>query len=127
MNKENNKPIIIVAEDDDINFLLIEVILKDYNLEILHTIDGEQTVKICKENENIDLILMDIRLPEMNGYEAAIKIKEFRKELPMIAQSAYALDDEIKQYGEVFEEYITKPISKNELLKKINKYVKLNR
>lgn len=124
MSKEKNKPTVLIAEDDEINYTLIELMLKDYDLEILHSVTGKQTVEFCKQNDDIDLILMDIRMPEMNGDEAALKIKEFKKNLPMIAQSAY-LYNEIIQYGNIFDDYITKPIDKNLLLNKINKFINI--
>ena len=121
----NNTPTILIAEDEEYNFLLIEQLLLNLNVNLIHTRNGEETVKVCKENENIDLILMDIKMPFMDGQTAAKLIKEFRPELPIIAQSAYALDHEIKALKNEFDHYITKPIEKSILIKSLSEYLNL--
>lgn len=113
----NNKTI-LVAEDEEFNYLYIEELLIDQKIKLIHTKDGQETVDIFKSNPDIDLILMDIKMPIMNGYEAAKIIKSINPEIPIIAQSAYALADEKAMYQEMFDAYITKPIYK-ELLKQI--------
>jgi PAS domain S-box-containing protein len=108
---------IVVAEDDDISRNLISIILKDYAKEIIFTDNGEQTVEICQNNPDIDLVLMDIRMPGMNGYEATARIREFNKDLIIIAQTAYGLaDDREKALACGCSHYISKPIKKDELV-----------
>lgn len=114
---------ILVAEDEEFNFLLIEQILKPLNLDILRAKDGIETIEICKNNPNISLILMDIKMPLMDGHTAAKQIKKFRKNLPMIAQSAFALDYELEEFNRVFDEYIKKPINQDELNLKVRKFI----
>ena len=77
---------------------------------------------MCKANPKIYLILMDIKMPNMNGHEAAKLIKKFRPDLPIIAQSAYALESEIKKYGGIFDDYLIKPINEDVFLDKVMKY-----
>ncbi|HPT20533.1 MAG TPA: ATP-binding protein [Bacteroidales bacterium] len=117
---------ILVAEDEEYNYLYIEELLKNEKLKLIHTVNGEDTVEVCKTNRNIDLILMDIKMPLMDGYTAAIKIKEFRPGLPIIAQSAYALAHERERYkGDYFDDFITKPFEGNELKQKVMVYINL--
>jgi len=122
-NLNENIKTILVAEDVEYNFLIIEEMLNDTDLKILHAQNGKDAVEICKSNPNIHLILMDIKMPIIDGHEAAICIKEFRPDLIIIAQSAYALEDEIKKYGGIFDDYITKPIKESELKQKMMKYI----
>ena len=79
---------------------------------------------MCKSNDNIDLILMDIKLPNMNGYEVTKKIKEFRNEIPIIAQTAYAMQDEREKCLKAgCDDYISKPIDIDKLFSMINKFI----
>lgn len=118
------KKTILVAEDVDFNFMYIEELLKQKNIMLIHAEDGKKTVDICNENNKIDLILMDIKMPLMDGYTAAKIIKQQHPSIPIIAQTAYALDHERGLYNDsTFNDYITKPISKTELYKILNKYI----
>lgn len=114
---------IIIAEDEEYNFRFIKELLNHFNFDIIHTRNGLETVNACKSNPNIKLVLMDIKMPLMDGHTAAKLIKEFYPELPIIAQSAYALDIEIDKYKNVFDSYITKPINSKLLLEIINKHM----
>jgi len=123
-NQDKNTPVILAAEDEEYNYLLIEEIVRDMQYRIIHAKNGKEAVALCKTNPNIDLILMDIKMPVMDGHTAALLITEFRPELPIIALSAYALQHEIRKFSEnAFDDYITKPINKNELKRKILKYL----
>jgi PAS domain S-box-containing protein len=114
---------ILIAEDEENNFLLIKEFLNYIECKILHTKNGQETVETCKTNPDIGLILMDIKMPIMDGYIAAKLIKEFRPTLPIIAQTAYALESEIAKYEDVFDDYITKPINESELNQVLKKYI----
>ncbi len=83
---------ILVAEDEDFNFLLIETLLSGVNYKITRAVNGREAVKICKANPDIDLVLMDIKMPVMDGYEATRQILEFRPHLSIIAQTAYSTE-----------------------------------
>ncbi len=126
--KQNeNFKTIIVAEDDEFNFLLIEQMLINYDLKLIHTKDGEETVGSFKANPNTDMILMDIRMPIMTGYEAAKIIKSIKPDLPIIAQSAYALNRERVKYQEIFDDYLTKPLNEDALMEVISKYFEIKK
>jgi signal transduction histidine kinase/CheY-like chemotaxis protein len=115
-NEASENETILVAEDDNINFLLIEKIMQLKNYKIIRAKNGQEAVSICRDNKNIDLVLMDIKMPILSGYEALARIKIFRPELPIIAQTAYSSPEDqekIKQAG--FVNYITKPINKEKL------------
>jgi len=119
----NNKTLLIV-EDDNVSFRYLAEILKKTKVNILHEINGRNAVKTCKSNENIDLVLMDIQLPDINGYEATKQIKKNRKELPVIAQTAFAMtEDKDKCLAVGCNDYIAKPITSAELLSKISIYI----
>jgi PAS domain S-box-containing protein len=114
---------ILIAEDELNNYLLLKELLGDFGCKIMHAVNGKETVEICKSNPDIALILMDIKMPVLDGYSAAIQIKEFKPDLIIIAQTAYALDVEIKRYKDVFDDYITKPIEETKLMNVLNKYI----
>ncbi len=113
-------PLILVAEDEISNYKLIEAILKRNSYEVIRAENGEEAVEMCRNNSNIRLVLMDIRMPIMDGLIATKKIKSFNPNLPIIAQTAYAMDgDENKAKEEGCNDYISKPIKKDLLLEKI--------
>ncbi|MFA9370392.1 MAG: PAS domain S-box protein [Labilibaculum antarcticum] len=120
----SNSPLILVAEDEISNFKLIEAILKRNSYEVIRAENGEEAVEMCKHNSNIRLVLMDIRMPIMDGLIATKKIKSFNPNLPIIAQTAYAMDgDENKAKEEGCDDYISKPIKKDLLLEKIKAFI----
>ena len=124
LDEQNQKPItVLVAEDEEYNFLLIEEVLSDFKLKLIHAKNGKETVEIFQSEPQIDLILMDIKMPIMDGHEAAQIIKSLKANFPIIAQSAYALDHEISKYEGAFDDYITKPIDEEELRQKVIKYI----
>ncbi|HYX06929.1 MAG TPA: PAS domain S-box protein, partial [Bacteroidales bacterium] len=90
--ESKNKRTVLVAEDEEYNYLFIEELLNNADVKLIHARDGKQAVDICRDNNDIDLVLMDIKMPVMDGKSAAQLIKEFRPELPVIAQTAYALE-----------------------------------
>lgn len=123
----NEKPIsILVAEDDNINFLLIQKMLHLNKLTIIRAKDGQEAVDICRQREDLDIVLMDIKMPVLDGYQAYEQIKQFRPDIPVIAQTAYASsEDEIKIRKFGFKGYISKPINKEKLLEIINRVMDL--
>ena len=117
--------IVLVAEDDNINFLLIEKIIKNFNCTVVRAKDGLEAVEFCKTNNEIDLVLMDIRMPNLDGYEAFKQIREFNKELPIIAQTSYSFQEELDKIKELgFNGFISKPLDKNKLYELIKIYLK---
>ncbi len=119
-----NVTTVLVAEDEEYNYLYIEELLIDMDLKLIHAKDGKEAVEICKANTDINLILMDIKMPILDGHTATNQIREFRPELVIIGQSAYTLEQYIEKYCEnPFDDYITKPINEDELKQKLMKYI----
>jgi signal transduction histidine kinase len=119
-----NTKTILIAEDDNINFLLIKKMLQVTNHEIIRAENGQVAVAIALENPAIDIVLMDIKMPIMNGYEAFEKITEIRPDLPIIAQTAHASEEDKEKVNTLgFTDYITKPINKELLLEMVSKYI----
>jgi signal transduction histidine kinase/CheY-like chemotaxis protein len=117
-----NNLTILVAEDDDVNFLYIKEIFKGAGAEILHAINGREAVEMCEKNDRIGIVLIDIKMPVMNGYEAIKKIREFRPGLPIIAQTAFALSNEmLKAFNAGSNDYISKPFTREQLLSIVSK------
>ncbi len=115
---------ILVVEDISINHMLIDRILRKTRAQVLWAMDGEKAVEMVKEDENIDLVLMDIRMPVMDGYEATRKIREIRMDIPIIAQTAYVLEDEKDKVLNVgCNDLITKPLRRESLLEKVHIYL----
>ncbi len=111
---------ILVAEDDPNSFHLLELSLKRFGAEIIHTVTGEDTIQSLLDNPDISLILMDIKMPGMNGLEVTRIIRNFNNDIPIIAQTAFAfLGDKKKAIEAGCNEYISKPINRNLLLQKI--------
>ncbi len=107
---------VLVVEDVDSNFDLLKIILESLGMNVIRAIEGHRAIQICEETEQLDLVLMDIQLPGMNGYEATRVIKQIRPELPVIAQTAFAMTNEKDACLEAgCDGYIAKPI-KSQLL-----------
>ena len=115
---------ILVAEDEPANFIYIEEVLKITNAKILKAINGLEAVEIVKKNKNIDVIIMDIKMPEMDGYEATRHIKKLNENIPVISQSAYAMPSDIdKGLKSGMNDYLIKPVKPKVLLSILNKYL----
>jgi PAS domain S-box-containing protein len=115
---------ILVAEDVPSNFMFIEAALRRTNVHLLWAQDGRQAVTMALQDPSIDLVLMDIQLPELNGYEATAEILKERKDLPVISQTAYALSGEKeKSLKAGCVDYIPKPIKAENLIITIGKYI----
>ena len=114
---------ILVTEDDNISRMLILKVLEGFGNEILIAQTGVQAVEICQKNPDLDLILMDIQMPEMNGYEATMEIRKFNSTVIILAQTAYALEgDKAKTIAVGCNGYISKPIKKDELSNLLQHY-----
>jgi PAS domain S-box-containing protein len=111
---------ILIAEDEDSNFLLFKESLSGFNIHIIRAINGAEAVGICKANKNIDLVFMDIKMPIMDGYEATRIIKGFMPDVPIIAQTAYSTEaDKDKAFACGCIDYISKPFDLELLFSKI--------
>ncbi len=114
---------ILIVEDDHASALLLKFLMKDIANEILEVNNGIDAVDICLRNEDIDLIVMDLQMPGINGYETTEQIRRFNRNVIIIAQSAYAMvQNKEKALYVGCDDFITKPIQRIEFLSKINKY-----
>jgi hypothetical protein len=113
----------LIAEDDEISKMLISRIAKDFSREIIKVGSGIEAVEVCRNNPDIDLILMDIQMPLMDGLKATRQIRRFNKDVVIIAQTAFTLNKN-KNRAMLFgcNDFISKPIAKETLLKLIHKY-----
>lgn len=115
---------ILAAEDESSNFIYLQTIIHKAGYNLLHATNGQEAVDQVKANPNINLVLMDIKMPVMDGYEAFRQIRSFRPDLPIIALTAFAMADEaacIKAAG--FSEYLTKPYKRGELLHLLQRWL----
>jgi PAS domain S-box-containing protein len=118
--------VVLIAEDDDTNYLYLEAALAKGKLNLLRALNGIQAVEMCKINKEIQLVLMDIKMPLMNGYDATVLIKQNRPDLPIIVQTAYAMIEERNMaFAAGCDDYIAKPIKKTELVEMVMKYIGL--
>lgn len=114
---------ILIVEDDISSIFYLREVLADTHVNILIVKDGEAAVNICTNDETIDLVLMDIQIPVLDGYNTTIKIKKSKPHLPVIAQTAYAMrEDRKKCFDAGCDDYIAKPIEPFALLEKIDNY-----
>lgn len=115
---------ILIAEDDELSERLISITVREFAKEVIRVSTGKEAVEVCRNNGDINLVLMDIQMPEMDGYEATRQIRTFNKDLIIIAQTAYALEgDREKAIGAGCNDYISKPVKVQDLKQLINKYL----
>ncbi len=118
-----NEYCVLVVEDDPVNYRLIHDLIRRTGAKVEHAITGDIAVEMVKKSD-IDLVLMDIQLPGLNGYETTRKIKAIRKDLPVIAQTANAFDDDRKKSLEAgCSDFISKPIRLDDFYSLLNKYL----
>jgi CheY-like chemotaxis protein len=118
-----SNPTVLVVDDDDINLQYFENSLKGENIDLIKVTSGEESVEMVHNNPSVSIVLMDIKMPGINGFEATQQIRMFNKELPIIAQTAYAMPgDKERAFEAGCNDYITKPIARNDLLRMIQKY-----
>jgi len=122
---EKKYPNILIAEDVESNFLYLKAVLSKLNATIFWAKNGLEAVEIC-ENNSIDLIFMDLQMPEMNGYEATEILKKKFPNLPIVAQTAFAMsDDREKALDSGCDDYLAKPIKSKDLLSVVEKFIKI--
>jgi PAS domain S-box-containing protein len=115
---------LLIAEDEEFNFLLLAQILSGYNLELIRVVNGAEAVQSCKSNPEIDMVIMDAKMPVMDGYEATRLIKKLRPDLPVIMQTAYAsVADREKAMICGCDGYISKPLVIGQFLELIKKHL----
>ncbi len=124
-NGANRKLKILVVEDDETSQHLISIMVNKFAKEIINVSSSREAIEACQNNADIDLILMDIQLPDMNGYDTTRQIRQFNKDVVILAQTAYALTgDKEKAISAGCNDYISKPINNAELISLIQKHIK---
>jgi len=129
LNNENEEynwqnKTILIAEDEPANYIYLEEVLKPTNAKIIKASNGLEAVEKFKSNSAIDVIIMDIKMPIMNGYEASGIIKGLNSKIPIISQTAYAMSDDIeKGINSGMDDYLTKPIKPKTLLSLLHKHL----
>jgi len=114
---------ILIVEDDEISGMLLLFMVKDFGKIVLRARNGVEAVEISRNNPDIDLILMDIQMPELNGDEATRQIRQFNKEVIIIAQTGLVLYKDKKSLIKAgCNDYLSKPIDKTKLFTLIQKY-----
>lgn len=116
---------LLVAEDMESNYLYIKELLAPSRMNVLRARDGLEAVEIFENHPQIDLVLMDILMPGLDGYEATSKIRQIRKDIPVIAQTAFTFEGEMKDglYAGCFNDYIMKPFTRDMLMANLKKYL----
>lgn len=121
----SNKPVILIVDDDFSSYYLIKEILLPYNIEILYAESGTEAIEICINRKDVSLILMDIKMKGLNGFETAVHIKKIARNIPVIFQTAFARefrnDDFMQDIG---DGYLEKPIRENLLIQEIKPFLR---
>ena len=118
---------VLIVEDDYVNFLYLEEVFKNLDAIVLHAKSASESFKLIKQNPDVNIVLMDIKLPDMSGYEATKHLKQINPRLPVIAQTAYGMyGDREKALSCGCDEYIAKPIKQEALVKLVLKHKKNN-
>ncbi|MBN1117696.1 MAG: response regulator [Bacteroidales bacterium] len=114
---------ILIVEDDEISMEFLVELLYPTNAKVLSAKDGQGAIDACLKNKDIDMVLMDIRLPVINGREAMQEIKKHNPNLVVIAQTAFAMSGDKEKYLESgFDDYVSKPIIMEEIIEKISRF-----
>ncbi len=125
--KNKNTYNILIAEDEEVNYMYLETMLKDVmklNCNIFHAKNGKEAVDFCKNNTTVDLVLMDLKMPVLNGFKASEQIRKFNVIVPIVAQTAYSTEqDKEKAFLAGCTDFISKPIDKKEFFDMINKVI----
>jgi CheY-like chemotaxis protein len=124
MGKDYAGKTILIAEDEQSNFDFLKILLTRMKFNVLWAKDGREAVDLCETEPSINLVLMDIKMPLLNGYEATRIIKTKRPELPIIAQTAYAMvSDKLEADKAGCDGYLSKPIRINQLIELLENYL----
>jgi CheY-like chemotaxis protein len=122
-SKSWKEKIILIVEDDEVSLEFLKELLIPSKVKLLVARDGIEAIETAKKRRDIDLILMDVQLPSMSGKDSMIHIREFNEEVPIIAQTAFAMSGDREKYLEMgFDDYISKPINVVELIEMIERH-----
>ena len=120
---KEKKITILIAEDEEYNMMYLLELFSSTNIHILEASNGQVAVEMAEKHNEINLILMDIKMPILNGYEAMNAIKKLRPNIPIIVLSAFAMKSEKQAaLNKGFDSYLTKPINKKLLFEKIKEF-----
>ncbi len=127
LNDVNHNFKVLVVEDDDIGYILLHEILSSYPIKIVRAFNGEEAIEHFQHDKSaFDLVLMDIRLPKINGYVATRQIKEINPSVPIVAVTAYAHSQGVIDcFDSGCDEFIAKPFDINKIIKIIGNYLVL--
>jgi two-component system sensor histidine kinase EvgS len=127
LNKEKSaNPVILIAEDEQSNYELLEYMLQKSGFKLLHAANGSEALDICRSDRKIDLVLMDIKMPVMDGFTATKEIKKLRPGLNVVVQTAYAdQKDKQRAIDSGCSDFLAKPFSKAQLLSVIGRYLQV--
>jgi len=119
---------VLIVEDDEVSEMLISIAIRQSGREIITVRNGIDAVEACRNNADIDLVLMDMRMPGMDGYNASREIRQFNNQVVIIAQTAFGLSgDREKALDAGCNEYITKPFKKVALLALLNSFLQIKK
>lgn len=113
---------IVVAEDDEVSFMYLEEVLQNFTTRLLHARDGREAVEFVKANKDVQVVLMDVKMPVMDGLEATRTIHSLRPDLPVIMQSAFVTDEDVRlAYQAGCSDYLKKPLLVSQLISSLNR------
>jgi len=117
---------VLIAEDVDDNFLFLKTFLRKTKINVLWAKDGKEAIEFCQKDDNIDLVLMDLRMPIMDGYKASGHIKTLLPKIPIIALTAFAVDGDMEKALDAgCDDYLSKPINIPDFYSKLNFYLNM--
>jgi len=123
--KKYKQKTVLLVEDQKYNLLVLKMMLEKLGITVIPAKNGQEAVNICSENKNIDLVLMDLKMPVMDGYKAMIEIKKTNPDMKIIAETAYALSEDRRKILDAgFDDYLPKPIKPEKLDELLNLYLK---
>lgn len=119
-----SKKIILITEDEEVNYVFLERIFENTKVTIIRATNGREAIDTIASNSAINLVLMDIRMPDINGIDATIAIRKLRPELPIIAHTCYETDLDLASLPNVkFDGFISKPVNINKMMQLIDKFL----
>ncbi|HKL38183.1 MAG TPA: response regulator [Bacteroidales bacterium] len=122
--KDWNNRSVLIAEDEDSNFKYLQIVLRHTGVKIFRAKSGKEVIRLFREHPYIDLILMDIKMPELNGLDAAKKIRAFNQQVPIVALTAYAMSDDREiSLKAGCNDYISKPVQRSRIFSVLSRYL----
>lgn len=119
--------LILIVEDESLNSELLEVLLKRKKISYLLAVDGLEAIEMFEKHPEIDLVLLDIKLPNLNGETVLIKMKELRPDVPIVVQTAYVFEEDKKRFFDIgCDDYISKPLNKELFYEILSRWLKID-